>query len=96
MSSAFDEVKTVVSSIAAAWETLIPKLGAARSMLGDAQVLATEIGEPARTDLESASAALEDLGASVTADPLSVSPDDLSRCCARFSRFATTSRRRPR
>ncbi len=79
MSSSFDEVKAVVAGITGAWETLIPRLDTARRLLGEAQGLAEEIGEPTGADFASASDTLDALRASVTADPLSVSSDDISR-----------------
>jgi hypothetical protein len=77
MSAAFDEVKTVVSRIGAAWETLIPKLDAARRLLQDTSRLAQELGESGRRDLESARQTVAALSASLTADPLSVAASDV-------------------
>ena len=75
MSAAFDEVKTVVSAIGSAWETLIPKLDAARRLRQETSQLAAELGETGGPDLDSASDTLDRLSASVTTDPLSVAPD---------------------
>jgi hypothetical protein len=72
MSSAFDEVKTVISRIGEAWNTLIPKLDAERRLLQDTSRLAEELGESGRRDLKAAAQTLEGLRASVTTDPLSV------------------------
>jgi len=72
MSSAFDEVKTVVSRIGEAWNTLIPKLDAERRLLQDTSRLAEQLGESGRRDLKAAAQTLEGLSASVTTDPLSV------------------------
>jgi hypothetical protein len=72
MSSAFDEVKTVISRIGEAWNTLIPKLDAERRLLQDTSRLAEELGESGRRDLKAAAQTLEGLSTSVTTDPLSV------------------------
>jgi hypothetical protein len=77
MSSSFDEVKTVVAQIGGAWETLVPKLDAARRLLQEANRLAEELGESGSHELESASQALSALSDSVTSDPLSVAADDV-------------------
>jgi hypothetical protein len=77
MSAAFDEVKTVVSRIGLAWETLIPRLDDARRLLSEASRLSEGLGESGRPDLESASRAMGALSASVTKDPLSVAADDV-------------------
>jgi hypothetical protein len=77
MSRAFDEVKTVVSGIGAAWETLIPRLDAARRLLVETTQLAQSLGDPAGSDLESATRTLSALSAALTTDPLSVAPGDI-------------------
>jgi hypothetical protein len=77
MSSAFDQVKTVLAGIGGAWETLIPGLDAARPLLAESTRLAEELGESERRDLESASHMLAALSASITTDPLSVAAGDL-------------------
>lgn len=77
MSAAFDEVKTVVSRIGAAWDVLIPKLDGARRLLQETNRLAEELGEPGRRDVESATQTLAALSASVTGDPLAVQAGDI-------------------
>jgi hypothetical protein len=79
MSAAFDEVKTVVSRIGGAWETLIPKLAAAGRLLQEASRLAEELGESARRDLESVQQELTALNAAISTDPLSVDAGDVDR-----------------
>jgi hypothetical protein len=77
MSRAFDEVKTVVAEISGAWETLIPKLDAARHLLAETTRLAEDLAEPGRRDLASAAQALGRLGGAVTTDPLSVPASEI-------------------
>jgi hypothetical protein len=77
MSAAFNQVKTVVAEIAGAWEQLIPRVDAARRLLGENQELAEVLGEAERRDLETTQEALVSLGASLTTDPLSVAPADV-------------------
>jgi hypothetical protein len=79
MSRAFDEVKTVLARIGGAWETLIPRLDAARRSLADTTALAQELGESGRADLGSVTRTLAELSAAITADPLSVAPLDVDR-----------------
>jgi hypothetical protein len=75
MSAAFDEIKTVVSTIGGAWEALVPKLDAARRLHQGASQLAAQLGETGGRDLDSASDTLDRLSASIRTDPLSVAPD---------------------
>jgi hypothetical protein len=77
MSAAFDEVKTVVSEIGSAWDRLVPAIDDARRRLQAAKALAAELGEGDRPELEAAEQRLTDLGATVTADPLSVDPREI-------------------
>jgi hypothetical protein len=77
MSASFDQANAVVASIGEAWDRLIPKLDAARRLLGSAVRLAGELGEPGRSDLEVASRGLEELSSAVTHDPLSVAERDV-------------------
>jgi hypothetical protein len=79
MSRAFDGVKTVVAEIGRAWDTLTPRLAAARATLGQAQALATSLDESARADLSRAADRLSQLTASLAADPLSVAPGEVDR-----------------
>lgn len=77
MSRAFDEVKTVVAAFGQAWDTLTPRLTAARSVLEQAQDLAASIGESGRSDLDEAADRLARLTTALSADPLSVAPADV-------------------
>ena len=77
MSSAFDEVKTVLSQIGTAWEQLVPAIDAARGRLHAATELAAELHDSDRPDLAAAGRRLDDLRAAVTADPLSVDPHEV-------------------
>jgi hypothetical protein len=77
MSTAFDEVNTVVSRIGGCWESLIPRLDGARRQLAECKQLAADLGEPARPDVESAAEQLATLGAATTSDPLSVTSGEI-------------------
>lgn len=77
MSQAFDEVKTVVSAFARAWEMLTPRLDSARRLLDESSVLAAELGEPGRPDLDRAARRLADLSRSIATDPLSTAPTEV-------------------
>jgi ABC-type transporter Mla subunit MlaD len=79
MSAAFDEVKTVVAEFGRAWDTLTPRLAAARGLLDQVQAIAASSGESGRTDLDEASDRLTRLGAALTSDPLSVAPSAVDR-----------------
>jgi hypothetical protein len=79
MSRAFDGVKTVVAEFGEAWNTLTPRLTAARAALDQTQSLAASLGESHRTDLAEASSRLARLIAALTSDPLSVAPADVDR-----------------
>jgi len=84
MSSSFDEVKTVLAQIGGAWETLIPRLDAARRLLQECSRLYDEVGGAGRRDLEATSRRLDALSVSVTTDPLSVSADDVDAVTTRL------------
>ncbi|HUO74909.1 MAG TPA: hypothetical protein VMU39_29355 [Solirubrobacteraceae bacterium] len=77
MSSAFDEVKQVVSTIGYAWDSLIPKLDGARRAVQECRRLAEELGESDRAELGPAEHELARLTDSVTHDPLSVAADEV-------------------
>lgn len=77
MSTAFDQVKTVVSQIGGAWETLVPEVDAARRLLQECRRLTEELGDSTRRDLESADQTLDRLASAVTTDPLSVELGDI-------------------
>jgi hypothetical protein len=79
MSRAFDGVKTVVAEFGEAWNTLTPRLTAARGELDQTQSLAASMGESDRTDLADASNRLARLTEALTSDPLSVAPADVDR-----------------
>jgi hypothetical protein len=79
MSDAFDEVKLVVYAIGGAWETLVPKVDAARRLQEEATRLAEEVGESSAHELDRASQALAQLAAAVTNDPLSVTAADTDK-----------------
>jgi hypothetical protein len=72
MSTAFDDVKTVITGIGGAWEKLIPQLERARHLLRETSLLAEDLGEAGRGDLRSATETLNRLSAAITTDPLSV------------------------
>jgi uncharacterized protein YhaN len=60
-----------------AWERLVPAIDDARRRLHAATELATELQQVGRDELEAAGQRLADLGAAVTADPLSVDADEV-------------------
>ena len=78
MSRAFDGVNAAVAEIGDAWNTLTPRLSAARSVLEQSQALAASLGD-GRTDLGEAADRLTRLTAALASDPLSVAPTDLDR-----------------
>jgi DNA anti-recombination protein RmuC len=77
MSATFDQVKTVVAEFGRAWDTLTPRLTAARPVLDEAQRLAASVGESGRSDLAEAADRLARLTATLSSDPLSVAPGDV-------------------
>jgi hypothetical protein len=77
MSSAFDDVKVVISSIGSAWETFIPRLDQARRALQECIRLDSELNGAFRVDLGVVQARLDRVGEGVTHDPLSVQPGDI-------------------
>ncbi len=79
MSRAFDEAKTVVARFGDAWQSLSPRLGSAHRAVLEAQELAVTLGERDRADLAEAARAAEGLRASLSADPLSVAPEEVDR-----------------
>ena len=79
MSGVFDDVKTVVAQFAYAWESLSPRLTAARETLTKARELAASLGESDRADLIEAADHVDRLSAELSADPLTVRPDDARR-----------------
>jgi len=84
MSATFDEVKTVLSEIGSAWERLVPAIDDARGRLHAATELAAELHEGSRSDLQAAGGRLAELGATVTADPLSVDPNEVDMLARRI------------
>jgi hypothetical protein len=85
MSSAFDEVRTVVGRIGGAWEALIPRLDTARRQLNECQQRAADLGESGRQDLESMAAQLTSLNATTTSDPLTVAPGEIDGVARRLA-----------
>jgi len=79
MSSAFDEVKTVVAGFGVAWDALTPLVTTAQTSLEQAQALADGLGDRHRRDLDEAAASVARLAAAASADPLSTRPEDLDR-----------------
>ena len=79
MSTAFDKVKAVIAQVDRAWTTLVPQLDGARRMLEETSRLAEALGEPSRSDLDSASRALNALTRLVATDPLSVDEGEVAR-----------------
>ncbi|MGP0051773.1 MAG: hypothetical protein ACLPZR_23420 [Solirubrobacteraceae bacterium] len=77
MSAAFDEVKVVVAGIGAAWDKLIPRVGATRQQLTECRQLADAVGESARTDLQDAAKRLAAINATTTSDPLAVKSSEI-------------------
>lgn len=84
MSTAFDEVRTVVSEIGSAWVQLVPAIDDARRRLRAATELAEELSEADRPDLQAVGQRLTELGATVTADPLSVDPAEVGTLARRI------------
>jgi len=84
MSSLFDEIKSVSSRIGGAWETLIPKLDDARSLRLQCSRLAGELGQSCAREVEPGSERLDEMNASVTADPLSVQSSDVDQVAAQL------------
>ncbi|MBV9415138.1 MAG: hypothetical protein JO363_09190, partial [Solirubrobacterales bacterium] len=79
MSQAFNEVGSVVAQFGQAWDTLTPRLTAARGVFDRARALADSLGESGRTGLEDAADRLTRLTGTLAADPLSVEPMDVDR-----------------
>jgi hypothetical protein len=79
MSRAFDQVKTVVARFGAAWEVLAPRLADARASLDRAEGLAASLGETDRSELQDARVRTTELGQTLTADPLVITPRDVDR-----------------
>jgi hypothetical protein len=77
MSVAFDESKTVYAAISKAWDTLTPRLQAARPMLDESAQLASALGETEPDDLGLARTRLGELAGTLSSDPLSVSSEDV-------------------
>jgi hypothetical protein len=76
MSGAFDEAKPVVADVGRAWETLGPRLRAARAQLAHCKQLARELDDE-RGDLEAAEQRLAALGDALARDPLSIADSDV-------------------
>jgi hypothetical protein len=85
MSTAFDEVKTVVSRFGQAWEALIPRLESTGRLLEETRRLAGELGDSRHGELDEAAKTLAALRSQVTTDPISVRCTDLDRLTAALS-----------
>jgi hypothetical protein len=79
MSAAFDDVKTIVADIDAAWGRLTPTLDGARALLRESRELAEELGEPDRRDLEEAAQTVASLSSLIATDPLSAAAAKVDR-----------------
>jgi hypothetical protein len=79
MSSAFDEVKTVVARFSTAWETFSPQLDWARRLADQTAALAEQLGDPDRRDLDAAQRTLANVTAVLSTDPLSIRAEDIDR-----------------
>ena len=79
MSTAFDDVKTIVADIDAAWSRLTPSLASARALLRESRELAEELGEPDRRDLEEAAQTVASLSLLIATDPLSAAAAKVDR-----------------
>ena len=89
MSRAFDEVKAVLAAFAHAWDTLTPRLAAARQALHETSELAASLEEPGhrdveagRRDLTEAADRVAQLTAALSADPLAVRKQEVERVAA--------------
>jgi hypothetical protein len=79
MSVEFDQSKTVVAAIGRAWDTLVPRLSAARATLDDSAELARTLGDTEPRELDLARRRLSELAGALSKDPLSVSAKDIER-----------------
>jgi hypothetical protein len=82
MSRSFDDVKSALSQIGAAWDKLLPALERTRKLAAECQTLATDLGESDRSDLAAARNELDRLNAAVSSDPLSASANEVDRHAA--------------
>ncbi len=83
MSAIFDEVKGVIAQISATWNTLTPKLDAARRLLAEASSASDELGESS-AELRQAARECKALAELVSSDPLSASGADVEELTARL------------
>jgi hypothetical protein len=79
MSVEFDQSKTVVAAIGRAWDTLVPRLRAARAALDDSAELARTLGDAEPSELDLARRRLSELAGALSKDPLSASVKDIER-----------------
>ena len=79
MSAAFDQVRATIAQIGGAWDSLLPKLQIARRAAAEAGRLAEELDETDPGGLVEAIGTLDQLAATVTADPLSASAAEIER-----------------
>jgi hypothetical protein len=89
MSSAFDEAKTVVAAIGAAWERFAGRLRALNVALKETAQLAVELDETLADELGRIRGELVALNERLASNPLSVGPSDIER----LEVAATTVRR---
>jgi hypothetical protein len=75
--AAFEEAKVVLVAVGNAWDTLLPRLHAARLMLRESAELARALGEGEPPDLVRARERLSDLDERLAKDPLSVSGEEV-------------------
>jgi hypothetical protein len=77
MSVEFDRAKTVVAAIDKTWDTLVPRVRAARAALDDSAELARALGDVEPAELDRARRQLTELAGRLARDPLSVSAKDV-------------------
>ncbi len=73
MSVEFDQSKAVIAAIGDAWDTLIPRVRAARAALDGSAELARALGDVEPSELNLARRRLAELAGALSKDPLSVS-----------------------
>ena len=74
MAQAFEVVKATVVAVGGIWDAAVPRIGATRSVLAAAVTRASGLGGEWSGELAAAQLSLDDLGATLAADPLSVEP----------------------
>jgi hypothetical protein len=79
MSSEFEQTLAVVVAVGNAWDTLVPRLRAARATFDDAVATASDIGDDSDTELDAVGHELATIADRVAGDPLSVNAADFDR-----------------